>query len=195
MPVRFLPVLAQAFVILLLMDVAQYWVHRLLHGGTLWKFHAIHHSAVNVDWLTSTRFHPVDMILRTTCAYLLVAALGFSTEAWLVLVPFNALYSPLVHANLNWTYGPFRYVLVSPVFHRWHHTHAEEGGNSNFAPTFPFIDVLLGTYFNPQTARPSVFGTPNDPISDTNILDQLLYPFAPGLTAQAQERSSVSAST
>jgi sterol desaturase/sphingolipid hydroxylase (fatty acid hydroxylase superfamily) len=178
-PVLLLPVLLQAVVILLLMDLAQYWVHRLLHGDALWNFHAIHHSAVNVDWLTSARFHPVDTVLRSTCVYLLVAALGFSPEAWLLLVPFNVIYSSLVHANLTWSFGPFHYLLVSPVFHRWHHTYAEEGGDKNFAPTFPFIDVLFGTYYEPQALRPTVFGTPGDPVSNTNIVDQLLYPFAP----------------
>lgn len=175
-PVRFLPVLLQVLLILLIMDLIQYWVHRLSHSAAFWKFHAIHHSAINVDWLTSTRFHPADTIVRSYCVYLLVAALGFDPQAWLVLVPFNTLYSPLVHANLDWTYGPFRYLLVSPVFHRWHHTHAAEGGNSNFAPTFPFIDLLFGTYYEAKDARPALFGTPHDAVSQSNIFSQLVYP-------------------
>ena len=75
-PVRALPVLIQALVILLIVDFIQYWVHRLSHTATFWKFHAVHHSAVNVDWLTSTRFHPLDTIVRSSGVYLLVAALG-----------------------------------------------------------------------------------------------------------------------
>ena len=176
-PVRSLPVLGQALLILVIMDVIQYWIHRLSHAALFWKFHAIHHSATNVDWLTSTRFHPVDTIVRSYCVYLLVAALGFDSDAWLVLVPFNTLYSPLVHANLDWDYGPLRFLLVSPVFHRWHHTHADEGGNANFAPTFPFIDILFGTYYEPKGVRPTVFGAPHDAVSNTNIVSQILYPF------------------
>ena len=175
--VRQLPIVAQALVILVLMDVIQYWVHRLSHTAVFWKFHAIHHSATHVDWHTSTRFHPVDTIVRSYCVYLLVAALGFDPDAWLILVPFNTLYSPFVHANLDWDYGPLRYLLVSPVMHRWHHTHADEGGNSNFAPTFPFIDLLFGTCYEPKGVPPRVFGTPNDPISQSNIVSQMAYPF------------------
>jgi sterol desaturase/sphingolipid hydroxylase (fatty acid hydroxylase superfamily) len=178
--VRALPLLVQALLILVVMDVVQYWIHRSLHSNLLWRFHAIHHSATRVDWLTSTRFHPVDTIVRSLFAYLLVAALGFDPKAWLVLVPFNTLYSPLVHANLNWDYGPLRYLLVSPVIHRWHHTHTDEGGSSNFAPTFPFVDLLFGTYYAPKNARPSVFGTPNDAISQVNVLSQVVYPFRVG---------------
>ncbi len=175
-PVADLPVVLQAFIILLVMDCIQYWTHRMFHTMKFWKFHAIHHSPVNVDWLTAVRFHPVNLIIHSTCVYAIVFFIGFSPEAWAVLAPFNAIYSPLVHANLNWTYGPFRYLLASPVFHRWHHTHINEGGNKNFAPTFPFLDILFGTYYDPRDARPTVFGTPHDPISE-NILDQLAYPF------------------
>ena len=176
-PVSALPVVVQALVILLIMDFIQYWVHRLSHTPAFWKFHAVHHSAVNVDWLTSTRFHPVDTIVRSSCVYLLVAALGFSPDAWLILVPFNTLYSPLVHANLDWDYGPFRYLLASPVYHRWHHTYPDQGGDANFAPTFPFFDLLFGTYYDPAGERPAVFGAPDDPVSDSNILRQVAYPF------------------
>jgi sterol desaturase/sphingolipid hydroxylase (fatty acid hydroxylase superfamily) len=176
-PFADLPVLLQALLILLIMDVLQYWMHRMFHSDAFWRFHAVHHSAINVDWLTSLRFHPVDIVLHSTCVYVVVFALGFSPEAWLVLYPINLFYSLMVHANLNWTFGPFRYLLVSPVWHRWHHTYAEEGGNNNFAPTFPFIDLMFGTYYNPRDVQPVVFGTPHDPISDTNIIDQLIYPF------------------
>jgi sterol desaturase/sphingolipid hydroxylase (fatty acid hydroxylase superfamily) len=175
--VRQLPVLGQAVVILLLMDLLQYWLHRLSHSEPFWKFHAIHHSATKVDWLTSSRFHPVDTIVRSYCVFLLVAALGFEPQAWLILVPFNTIYSPLVHANLDWDYGPLRYLLVSPAMHRWHHTHADEGGNSNFAPTFPFLDLLFGTYYAPKGVKPAVFGTKSDAVSDSNVFSQVIYPF------------------
>src|SRR6266496_3169134 len=60
------------------------------------------------------------------------------------VAPFNIFHSAFVHANLNWTLGPFKYVLATPVFHRWHHTSQEEGGNTNFAGTFPVWDILFG---------------------------------------------------
>jgi sterol desaturase/sphingolipid hydroxylase (fatty acid hydroxylase superfamily) len=151
-------------------------MHRLFHGRALWKFHAVHHSSPNVDWLSAARFHPINIILYSTAMNALVYTLGFSPEAWAILVPFNTLYSPLVHANLNWDYGPFKYVLASPVFHRWHHTHPKEGGNKNFAPTFPFLDIIFGTFYMPKDKAPLVFGTPYDPIPET-FLGQMVYPF------------------
>jgi sterol desaturase/sphingolipid hydroxylase (fatty acid hydroxylase superfamily) len=108
----------------------------------------------------------------------LVYLLGFSALAYNSLGLFNAIYSPLVHANLNWTYGPFKYVLASPVFHRWHHTYQAEGGNKNFAPTFPFLDVMFGTFYMPKGKQPQIFGAEHDNVTN-NILQQLAYPILP----------------
>jgi sterol desaturase/sphingolipid hydroxylase (fatty acid hydroxylase superfamily) len=174
-----LSLLAQVAIIVVLTDFLQYWAHRVFHRASLWKFHAIHHAARDVDWLTSVRFHPVNFILYSTAVNALVIALGFSGEAFTILLPFNVLYSPLVHANLDWTYGPLKYVLVSPVFHRWHHTHPGEGGDRNFAPVFSFWDVIFGTFYMPDGKIPEIFGTPHDAITG-NIFQQLAYPFLPG---------------
>ena len=66
---------------------------------------------------------------------------GISPNIMLWVGPFTTFHSAFVHANLNWTLGPFKYVLATPVFHRWHHTSQEEGGNTNFAGTFPLWDI------------------------------------------------------
>jgi sterol desaturase/sphingolipid hydroxylase (fatty acid hydroxylase superfamily) len=169
-------ILTQVAIILLLTDMLQYWGHRLFHQNPLWRFHCIHHSPTQVDWLTSTRLHPVNFILYSTLINLLISLLGFSPKAFFFLVPLNTLSSFLVHANLNWTFGPFRYAIASPVFHRWHHTYADQGGNKNFAPTFPFLDLAFGTFYMPKGQLPFIFGIP-----DTNLpnrfLGQLCYPF------------------
>jgi sterol desaturase/sphingolipid hydroxylase (fatty acid hydroxylase superfamily) len=175
-PINHLPIWFQACLMLLATDFLQYWMHRLFHNSGLWKFHAIHHSSEHVDWLSSARFHPVNIILYSTSMNAIVFMLGFSPTAFGELFLFNVIYSPLVHANLNWNYGPFRYILASPVFHRWHHTMPEEGGNKNFAPTFPFIDLMFGTFYMPKGVQPTNFGAPHDNISG-NLFNQLAYPF------------------
>lgn len=171
-----LPLLVQAVLILLIGDIFQYWLHRAFHNDPLWKYHAIHHSPTNVDWLTSARFHPINIILYSTSINALVITMGFSMEAFKILIPFNMIYSPLVHANVPWTYGPFKYVLASPVFHRWHHTYPSEGGQKNFAPTFSFLDVMFGTFYMPKDKQPEVFGIEGNPVSG-KFTDQMAYPY------------------
>jgi sterol desaturase/sphingolipid hydroxylase (fatty acid hydroxylase superfamily) len=166
----------QVAIILLLTDLLQYWGHRLFHQNPLWRFHCIHHAPTRVDWLTSVRNHPFNFILYSTLLNFLVSLLGFSPKAFFFLVPFNTLFALLAHANLNWTYGPFRYAIASPVFHRWHHTHADQGGNKNFAPTFPFLDLAFGTFYMPEGQFPAIFGTPDNNVPK-HLLGQLRYPF------------------
>jgi sterol desaturase/sphingolipid hydroxylase (fatty acid hydroxylase superfamily) len=170
------PILAQVAIILLLTDLLQYWGHRLFHQNPLWRFHCIHHAATRVDWLTSVRLHPVNFVLYSTLINLLVSLVGFSPRVFFFLAPFNLLFSFLVHANLDWTFGPFRYAIASPVFHRWHHTFADQGGNKNFAPTFPFLDLAFGTFYMPKGQLPFAFGTLDDNVPN-HLLGQLRYPF------------------
>jgi sterol desaturase/sphingolipid hydroxylase (fatty acid hydroxylase superfamily)/Tfp pilus assembly protein PilF len=172
-----LPLWQQCLAVLLLQDVLLYWAHRLFHTRPGWRFHAVHHSAEVLDWMSAWRFHPVNHLLAFCLADAIALLLGFPVAALVVLAPFNVLYSALVHSNLNWTFGPLRYVLASPVFHRWHHTAAEAGRDRNFASTFPFLDLLFGTYFMPPGRVPEQFGN-GEADYPTAFWAQLLRPFA-----------------
>ena len=87
----------------------------------------------------------------------------------------TTLYAIALHANLKWTYGPLRYVVASPAFHRWHHTCAEEGRDKNFAGFLPVWDLLFGTFFMPKGRQPAMFGVA-EPVPG-GLLGQLVYPF------------------
>ena len=130
---------------------------RLSHPARL-RFHAIHHSPKFVDWLSAGRSHFVNSLLSFVLADVAVQLLGFSPAALIVLAPFNVIYSSLVHANLNWTFGPLRFVFASPVFHRWHHTAEGDGIDKNFASTFPLLDLIFGTFYMPAGKLPEQFG-------------------------------------
>lgn len=177
-PVNSWPLWLQLFSALLISDVAQYFWHRAFHSRWLWKWHAVHHMPTEIDWLSSVRFHPVNIIISVMLTTSIVMVIGFSPHVFVYLVPFNILYSGLVHANLDWQFGPLKYVIASPVFHRWHHTYPELGGNKNFAPTFAFLDVIFGTFYMPSGDSPDAhpFGARDD-IPKGRFLGQLLWPF------------------
>jgi sterol desaturase/sphingolipid hydroxylase (fatty acid hydroxylase superfamily) len=169
-----LPVLVQAGLVIFLVDVIQYWLHRAFHTRWLWPFHAIHHSPRELDWTATWRIHPVNFVFYETVAGVLTLLLGCSPQALVIVVPFNFFSAAFVHANLNWTFGPFRYVLASPVFHRWHHASDPAIHDKNFAPTFPFLDVMFGTFHMPKGQLPDAYGAEGVP---TDMLGQLAHPF------------------
>lgn len=175
--VKAMPFWAQLIAVMILQDISLYATHRLFHGGRFWKYHAIHHGAQNLDWLHSVRFHPINVICHSVFANALALWVGFTPASLVALMPFNTLYSAMVHANLNWTFGPFKYVLASPVFHRWHHTGPDEGGNMNFAATFPILDVIFGTFYMPKDKLPGPTGIYEDYVPKT-IVGQLIFPFS-----------------
>lgn len=186
LPVRQRPLWLQCAAILVLQDVLLYWLHRAFHTRPAWRFHAIHHSPVVLDWMSSGRNHPINTLLSVSLADVAVLLLGFAPEAIFALAPFQVAYSAFVHANLNWTFGPFRYVLASPVFHRWHHTTRAEGLDTNFAPTFPLLDVLFGTFHMPPGRLPEEYGS-GDPALPMGFWGQLLYPFRGRAVSPAPE--------
>ena len=182
-PLSTLPLAVQAILSLVASDFMLYWLHRMFHGGGFWKYHAVHHSSEDVDWISAARFHPVNLVLGTIGVDVLMLLAGISPNAMVLLAPFNIFHSAFVHANLNWTLGPFRYVLATPVFHRWHHTLPEEGGNTNFAGTFPVWDLLFGTYRMPEGRLPESYGIDGQASFPHEIVGQMAYPFRPPAAA------------
>ncbi|MGO9172155.1 MAG: sterol desaturase family protein [Rhodomicrobium sp.] len=166
----------QAAIYLLLADFLAYWIHRVFHGGVFWKYHAIHHSAKQVDWTTAYRIHPVNMMAQPVLIGVAMLMLGISPEVMVLLVPWDIFSAALVHANVKWTFGPLKYILATPVFHRWHHCLPDDGGDTNFAPTFAFWDVLFGTFRMPHDRLPQAFGV-EDRQYPEGYLQQLIYPF------------------
>lgn len=175
-PLATLPLWVQALMFLVASDFLLYWTHRMFHGGGFWKYHAIHHSSEELDWISAARFHPVNLFLGTIAVDVLLLLAGISPNIMLWVGPFTIFHSAFVHANLNWTLGPLRYVIATPVFHRWHHTSLERGGDTNFAGTFPLWDILFGTFRMPQNELPDNYGAEND-IVPQDVGGQLAYPF------------------
>jgi sterol desaturase/sphingolipid hydroxylase (fatty acid hydroxylase superfamily) len=175
-PLATLPLWAQAVFFVVVSDFLLYWVHRVYHGGAMWKYHAVHHSSQDLDWISAARFHPVNILLGTVLVDVALLLAGISPNVMLWVGPFTTASSAFVHANLNWTLGPFKYVMASPVFHRWHHTAAARGGERNFAGTFPLWDLLFGTFYMPMNELPDAYGI-DDHSFPQGFAAQLLYPF------------------
>jgi sterol desaturase/sphingolipid hydroxylase (fatty acid hydroxylase superfamily) len=175
-PLSDLPFWGQLPIYVVGSDFMLYWTHRIFHRRTLWRYHAIHHSAKDVDWTTAYRFHPVNLLFGSLLVGAIMLFVGISPTVALFMVPFDTATAYFVHANLNWTLGPLRYVVATPIFHRWHHTSPSEGGNANFAPLFPLWDILFGTFYMPEGKVPAHYGV-DDPMFPQGFLSQLTYPF------------------
>jgi lathosterol oxidase len=173
-----LPLVVQVPAIILIADFTQYWVHRTFHSvPLLWPFHAIHHSAEEMDWLAGSRLHLVDVILTRGLTYIPIFVLGFSNAALFVYVFLVAGQATFIHANVRWRFRSVRRVVATPAFHHWHHSADAEAVDKNFSVHTPIWDVLFGTYYLPDR-WPSRYGLSGGHKVPPTWYRQLMHPFA-----------------
>lgn len=174
-PLAAAPLWIQGAAAVVLGDFLLYWIHRLFHGRRLWPFHAVHHSSTQLDWLSTFRSHPVNEIAGNLLLTIPFLLLGFSPAASFPSPAVLGLYTILVHADVEWTFGPLRYLFVSPAFHRWHHSKVPEAIDRNFASLLPLWDLLFGTWYFPRDRRPGDFGI-DEPMA-RSWWGQMWHPF------------------
>lgn len=177
------PMWQRAAIAMVIGETGFYWGHRLSHEiPLLWRFHAIHHSAEHVDWLVSTRGHPVDVVFTRIVGFTPLILLGLTnplsanpgTATLLLLIVGNA-WGYFVHANVWWRFGPLEWLIATPAFHRWHHTN--DGAayvNKNYAPMLPWIDWIFGSLYLPPHQQPKRVGI--DSPMPRGLLLQLVEP-------------------
>jgi sterol desaturase/sphingolipid hydroxylase (fatty acid hydroxylase superfamily) len=176
-----LPVWLRAVLALVVGEVGYYWGHRLSHEiPFLWRFHAVHHSAREMDFLVNSRSHPVDLVVSRLFTLAPIYVLGIANPlsasgnilAVLVLVA-SSNWSYLIHANVRWRLGKLEWLLTSPAFHHWHHTRTGMVDH-NYATMLPWMDRIFGTHHLPRGEWPEAYGiTARMP---ETLPEQLVYP-------------------
>lgn len=165
------------FLLVLVADLVQYWVHRAYHElPWLWRLHAVHHSSVQMDWMAGSRQHLVETVITRTCVLAPIFLLGFNknvVDAYIVIVGFQAVFN---HANVSVRLGPLRYLIVTPNFHHWHHSQDQEALDRNYAAHFAFIDHLFGTAVNSPRQWPERYGVLGDYVPK-GFWRQFVFPF------------------
>jgi len=170
-----LPLFAQVIIIIFCADFVLYWSHRCFHEmPRLWNVHAVHHSVEHMDWLAGSRNHILQTIVDRSIAMVPLYLLGPDKAALDIYVTFAALQAVIVHSNLDIPFGPFKYLLVTPQYHHWHHSSDEPAIDTNYAVHLPLYDKLFGTYHMPVEHWPEKYGTTN-PLPRT-FWGQLIYP-------------------
>ena len=174
---RALPWVVQLIAIMLLTDIAQYWLHRAFHRvPALWRFHAVHHSAKSMDWIAGARMHFLEIIILRSVTATPALIIGFDESALQAYMLLVYVSSTFIHSNVGVNFGFLEKILVSPRFHHWHHGIEKEATDVNFAIHFPFLDRIFGTHHLPEGKWPKAYGIEGHPVP-RGYWKQLLYPF------------------
>jgi sterol desaturase/sphingolipid hydroxylase (fatty acid hydroxylase superfamily) len=192
-----LPFWARALAAFVAGEVGYYWGHRWSHEiPLLWRFHSIHHSAEEMDFLVHTRAHPVDMVFGRFCALVPIYLLGLSGPAKsegstviVVVMLIATTWGFFIHANLRWRFGLLEWLVSTPAFHHWHHTKSGPI-NRNYSSNFPWLDWIFGSLYLPKE-WPADYGIKTK-LPDA-LVDQLVYPLFPPAPERVEPAKAVAA--
>ncbi|TDJ25885.1 MAG: sterol desaturase family protein [Gammaproteobacteria bacterium] len=134
----------------LILDLAIYLQHVMFHAvPVLWRLHRMHHTDLDFDVTTGSRFHPLEIILSMGIKLVVVATLGVPAIAVLIFEILLNVTSMFNHSNVRLPLSLdqiLRWFVVTPDMHRIHHSIIPREANSNFGFNLPWWDRLLGTY-------------------------------------------------
>jgi sterol desaturase/sphingolipid hydroxylase (fatty acid hydroxylase superfamily) len=146
-----LPSILKIGIALLIVDFIIYWIHRAQHRtDILWRTHAWHHSIEQMYWFAGFRtsfLHsfiynipqvvvPITLLKLTPAEAAIGYSLGLLIQFW-------------EHTNLDVKIGPLRHIIITPAYHRIHHSATVHRG-MNLGTTFSLWDRMFGTFVDPE---------------------------------------------
>ena len=145
-----LPFWVEVIIAVLLLDLAIYLQHLLMHRvPVLWRLHRVHHADLDIDLTTGARFHTIEIIVSMLIKWLVILLLGPAMVAVLI---FELLLNGMAmfnHANVRLPGaldGLLRKLLITPDVHRVHHSILLRETNSNYGFNLSVWDRLFRTY-------------------------------------------------
>ncbi len=135
---------------IVVLDLAIYWQHRLFHMlPWLWRIHRVHHNDIGFEVTLGLRFHPAEILLSLLYKLALVAILGLSPWTVVLYEILLATFALITHADLSLPprlESMVRHVLVTPDWHRVHHSVHRQETDSNYGNILSLWDRLFATH-------------------------------------------------
>lgn len=135
---------------IIVLDFALYWQHVATHKIPLfWRFHKVHHVDRDLDSSSGVRFHPVEICVSMAYKMAIVVLLGAPAVAVIIFEIILNACALFNHANLRlplWADRFLRVIIVTPDYHRVHHSVDESETNSNYGFSLTVWDHLFGSY-------------------------------------------------
>lgn len=140
----------QTLVFFLVYDFLGYWRHRYGHRVSWWwAVHRLHHSAEKFNIITVGRSHPVDLALTGIFVSIPMGFLGAPIETFIVFELLKSAQGKLQHSMVDWDFGILgKYVFMSPVAHRVHHSADPIHWDKNFGHFLVIWDRMFGTWYD-----------------------------------------------
>jgi sterol desaturase/sphingolipid hydroxylase (fatty acid hydroxylase superfamily) len=174
------PALLQLLFFFVVHDFYIYWFHRFQHYYKFfWRLHEAHHSTPQVDWLSGSRSHALEIFINQTIEFAPIVLLGAAPEVAVYKGLIDAWWGMYIHSNIDVRSGRLQFFINGPEMHRWHHSVGnEQAHNKNFSTKLAIWDWMFGTAFFPQNQKPFGYGLGYRGFP-SNYFKQLLFAFRP----------------
>lgn len=143
------PALVKLLVTVLFLDFMLYVWHLLNHKVPfLWRFHRVHHSDLNMDVSTATRFHFGELAISAVIRICLILFMGAGYLGVVIFESIVLFMTQFHHSSLRiakWFERVWWILFVPPSMHRIHHSVVIKERDSNYGAIFSIWDRALGT--------------------------------------------------
>ncbi|MBI5848908.1 MAG: sterol desaturase family protein [Nitrospirae bacterium] len=177
-----LPFWQRVFLAVIFMDFVFYFWHILNHRlPILWRFHRVHHSDLNMDVSTASRFHIGELALSSGIKIGLIYLIGANVASVILFESLLGLTAQFQHSSVKvplWFEKFFWLFFVPPSMHRIHHSVVIPERNTNYGTILSIWDRILGTLRHdvPQEGIVIGLGSYRTP-EGLGLLSLLLMPF------------------
>lgn len=175
----------QLIIFFVTLDFIQWFTHVMLHRfNFLWRFHKVHHSVEEMGFAAHLRYHWMENVFYSPMKYIMIIIIGgFDVQMAFIVYYISIAIGHLNHANLNFSYGPLKYVFNNPRMHIWHHAHdlpEERKHGVNFGISLSLWDYIFRTNYIPEDGRDIRLGFKNVAQFPKTFFGQLFYGFGKG---------------
>lgn len=154
-------------------DFSRFFMHFLYHKVPwLWRFHAIHHSAITLNPVTLYRVHTIEYLLNSTRSLLVTSivsgvflysfngslGLGQIFGVYVFTLLFNLAGANLRHSHIWLSFNKFEHWFISPAQHQIHHSQAKQHLDKNFGSTLAIWDRCFATWCSSNNESVTRFG-------------------------------------
>lgn len=172
----------RVFLSVIVMDLIFYIWHLLNHRvPLLWRFHRVHHSDLNMDVSTASRFHIGELALSSGIKIGLIYLIGANVVSVILFESLLGLAAQFQHSSVRvplWFERIFYLLFVPPSMHRIHHSVIIRERDTNYGTILSIWDRALGTLLKDADQEGIVIGLgPYRKIEDLGLLSLLAMPF------------------
>lgn len=146
------PIWIEIILTVIILDFIIWGQHLLSHKiPFVWRFHRMHHTDRDLDVTTAVRFHPFEIIFSMFIKITSIYILGASAIAVIIFeIMLNGM-AMFNHANLRIPFrieNILRKFIVTPYFHRIHHSIYIDEHNKNFGFSLSIWDKIFKCYLD-----------------------------------------------